>query len=654
LMSPKRKKAMIRLRHVALMALIVAIIATFSSFWPLIDHYPTYAIFAKLFILGCMALIAYTYVGYPILLDLMARSYGRSVKKGGVTPSVSVILAAFNEEKVIREKINNLLALDYPEDRLEILIGSDGSDDKTAEIVQSFNNARVQLFDFHERQGKVSVLNRIIPRATGDVLVFTDASEMFDPQAIRHLVSNFADPKVGAVSGQLMMTSEDSNGSSQGVSAYWKYEKFLRARESRLYSMLGATGAIYALRRSLYESPPANTILDDVAIPMAALRQGYRVVFEPEALAFEKATDKARDEFKRKVRTLTGNFQEYFHLERFLDKNTIFVLFQVFSHKILRLVAPFAMLALLFATIFTSGRMPSMLLAAQLVFYSLAFIGLLRSGGRVKLFSIPYMFCVMNFAALVGAFRYFFSERAIAGGKAVLWEKTKEPGISGIDIGGINGSAGGSLQAVGQVVGTATTDRLYFKVKAFIDFMSAAAGLIVASPVMAAVAVAIKLDSKGPAIFKQKRVGLDGRIFTMYKFRSMVVDAEKNTGAVWATKNDPRVTRLGKFIRKTHLDELPQLINVLKGDMSMIGPRPERPDFVRTLNQQIEGYTRRLEVKPGITGLAQVCHKYDETLQDVRMKVKYDVEYIEKASLKTDMYVTLMTARRMVFGLNEN
>jgi len=140
----------------------------------------------------------------------------------------------------------------------------------------------------------------------------------------------------------------------------------------------------------------------------------------------------------------------------------------------------------------------------------------------------------------------------------------------------------------------------------------------------------------------------------MYKFRSMVVDAEKNTGAVWAAKNDPRVTRVGRLIRKTHLDELPQLLNVLKGDMSLVGPRPERPNFVGYLNQNIEGYNRRLTVKPGITGLAQVIHKYDETLQDVRGKVRYDLEYINHACLSTDLKISWMTAKRMFSGQNEN
>ena len=142
-----------------------------------------------------------------------------------------------------------------------------------------FADPRIQVFDYSDRGGKTSVLNRLVAKSKGEILVFTDASEMFDAQAIRHLVANFSDPKVGAVSGQLMMTGSDTNGSTQGVSAYWKYEKKLRVLESRLYSTLGATGAIYALRRSLYSAPPDNTILDDVAIPLAAVRQGYRCGF---------------------------------------------------------------------------------------------------------------------------------------------------------------------------------------------------------------------------------------------------------------------------------------------------------------------------------------------------------------------------------------
>jgi len=649
------KKPFIRLRHVALAALVVAVIATISSFGLTYQDLRTiewFSLACELVMWGCLALLAYTYIGYPIVLTVLARFLGRRVEKGGITPSVSVLLAAYNEEAVIQSKIENLLSLNYPSEFLEILIGSDGSDDQTAEIARAYNDPRIRVLDFKERRGKTSVLNRLAPLAKGKILIFTDASERFDTQAVRRLVENFADPKVGAVSGQLMMTDSEANGSSRGVSTYWKYEKKLRELESRLHSMLGATGAIYAMRRELYEPPPNNTILDDVAIPLGAVQRGYRVVFEAEALAYERATDKGSDEFKRKVRTLTGNYQEYFHLEKFLSPNTIHVFFQVFSHKILRLLAPLAMIAMMTASFLATSPMATAVLSAQIVFYCLAFLGLVIPRGKARLFSVPYMFCLMNTAALMAFFRYFFLRSGIVDGRGVLWEKTKENlgrGSVGFDLQG----GGDALQLAGSV---AISERVafYLKVKPVMDFALATASLTVAAPAMAFVALAIRLESRGPVVYRQQRVGRDGKPFTIYKFRSMVVNAEKNTGAVWATRHDPRVTHVGRFIRETHLDELPQLLNVLRGDMSMIGPRPERPEFVRNLSQQIEGYNRRLSVKPGITGLAQVHHKYDETLQDVRGKVKHDLRYIETACLKTDVKILLLTAKKMIGRQNPN
>jgi lipopolysaccharide/colanic/teichoic acid biosynthesis glycosyltransferase/glycosyltransferase involved in cell wall biosynthesis len=564
---------------------------------------------------------------------------------------VSVILAAYNEESVIRQKIENLLAVDYPADRLEILIGSDGSNDHTAEIAKSFNDTRIKAFDYQERAGKVSVLNRLVLNATHEILIFTDASEMFDPQAVRRLVANFADPYVGAVSGQLMMTSEDSNGSTQGVSAYWKYEKALRQMESRVYSMLGATGAIYAMRKSLYRPPASDAILDDVAIPMATVEEGYRVVFEPEALAYEKATDSAADEFKRKVRTLTGNYQEYFHLEKFLGRHSVKILFQVFSHKVLRLVAPFAMLGLLASSLVAQGLAATTLLTAQMAFFTMAFAGMALPQIKMRILSVPYMFTLMNTAAFLAFFRYFFQGSQLSGKRGVLWEKTKENLMQNVQV----EQSGDVLQWVGAQTQVLPQNSFYIdKVKPAVDFAGATAGLVVTSPVMAAVAIAVRLDSPGPVIYQQERVGKDGRRFNIYKFRSMRADAETGSGAVWAKKNDPRVTKLGRFLRASHLDELPQLWNVLKGDMSLIGPRPERPVFVDEFSQKIDGYTDRLAIKPGITGLAQVLHKYDETLEDVKNKVRYDKEYIEKAGFRTDLKISWLTAKRMTRMENTN
>ena len=621
-MNKKRPGRTIRLRYVALASLSVAIIATLSSFGVRLgEPEPANLVvpLANALIIACLAILAYTYLGYPLVLAILAACSRRNAQKADITPSVSVILAAYNEAGVIRAKLENLLALDYPEAQLEVLVGSDGSSDDTVKIAESFDNPRIRVFEYTDRAGKVSVINRLVAEASSEVLVFTDASEMFDSQAIRKLVANFADPKVGAVSGELMMTDTNSGGSAKSVSAYWTYEKKLRSMESRLYSMLGATGAIYALRRELFQAPPSNTLLDDVAIPLAAVREGYRVVFEPQALAYERATAKRGDEFKRKTRTLTGNFQEYFHLDPFLTPHTLKIAFQVFSHKVLRLLAPLFMALLLGLTLFTPGPLAIALLAMQLAFFCLAFVGTAFPRFKSRLVSVPSMFCVLNGAAIMGAYQYFLRSERVQSGQSALWEKTKKHNaaleITGQEIEGQSAPGAPQFHEVSA----------YHRIKRGFDFAAAWIGVILSAPLMAMVALAVKLDSRGPVVYSQERIGRGGKAFTMYKFRSMVDGAETQSGPVWASKQDPRVTRVGGFIRKYHLDELPQLFNVIRGDMSLIGPRPERPHFVGDLNQQIDGYADRHLVKPGITGLAQVLHKYDESLQDVQEKLEeYD------------------------------
>lgn len=201
---------------------------------------------------------------------------------------------------------------------------------------------------------------------------------------------------------------------------------------------------------------------------------------------------------------------------------------------------------------------------------------------------------------------------------------------------------------VGMIVHAA---RVSFRAaKRALDYVISAVAILVASPLLIVIAILVKLTSKGPAIYRQERVGLNGKTFFIYKFRSMTVDAEKGTGAVWAKQNDPRVTPFGSFMRKTHLDELPQLFNVLKGEMSLVGPRPERPEMVKTLKQTICDYEKRLAVLPGITGLAQVRHRYDETLDDVRKKVKYDIFYIKKMCWLTEMRIVALTCVMMLTG----
>ena len=286
-----------------------------------------------------IAIIGYTFAGYPLTLALWGAVRPRSWRREPYEPAVSVVIAAHNEAGFMSQKIRNLIALDYPADRLEILIGSDGSTDGTAERILAISEARVRPFIFPQRRGKAEVLNTLIPKARGEIILLADARQTFDPSVLRVLTRSFADPEVGAVSGELVLgRSQPGSAVGNGSGLYWRYEKFIRSRESAVDSSIGATGAIYAIRKSLFQSIPDDTILDDVLIPLRITRGGHRVVFDREALAYDFASAAPGQEFTRKVRTLAGNFQ-LFARERWLCnpfRNRLW--WQVISHKALRLI----------------------------------------------------------------------------------------------------------------------------------------------------------------------------------------------------------------------------------------------------------------------------------------------------------------------------
>ncbi|MDP3789085.1 MAG: glycosyltransferase family 2 protein, partial [Candidatus Omnitrophota bacterium] len=258
-----------------------------------------------------MAVLLYTYFGYPIYVFFKADRARYSIYKDyDYKPLVSVIISVHDEEARIGRKIDNLLSSSYPPDKLEILIGSDGSTDGTNKILSGVRDERVRAFIFPERRGKVSVLNDLVLKAKGEILIFCDARQVFDKDAIGMLVSDFADERVGCVSGELVFNDkQESNRISSGIGTYWNYEKFIRDCESMIYSMVGATGAIYAIRRDLYSPPPGNTILDDMYIPLAITRLGYRCILDREAKAYDDPANMPQQEYRRKVRTLTGNYQ---------------------------------------------------------------------------------------------------------------------------------------------------------------------------------------------------------------------------------------------------------------------------------------------------------------------------------------------------------
>jgi biofilm PGA synthesis N-glycosyltransferase PgaC len=369
-----------------------------------------------------IASLFYTYAGYPVTVWLLGRLRNLRVSKADITPRISIVIACHNEASNIAARIKNLLESDYPADLLEIIIVSDGSTDFTPDIARRCASNRAQVIAYDLRKGKATALNIGSEAASGEVIIFADARQWFEADAIKVLVSNFADPRVGAVSGELLLDGNAGASVSEGVGLYWKYEKWIRKSESRFNSVIGATGAIYGIRRKLWQPLPQETILDDVCAPMRIALAGNRVVFEEKARAHDKAADSAGREFSRKVRTLTGNYQICQLMPRLLLPTNVLI-FQFYSHKLMRLAAPIFFLILL-ASNLAIVALPqnaegslfySASLAAQIIFYAGVMAGgyLLKRNRKARLLSFAYVFSVMNAAALVGLFYFILGKRDV-------------------------------------------------------------------------------------------------------------------------------------------------------------------------------------------------------------------------------------------------
>lgn len=353
----------------------------------------------------------FTYVGYPFLVATLAAGRRRREAPQRDLPLVSVVLVARNEEGRIRARLENLLASDYPADRLEIIMVSDGSTDGTLAAVAALNDPRITLIAQPERRGKAAGLNAGVSRAKGGVIVFADARQTFDSATIGELARRLSDPGIGAVSGELEIAASAS-GAGKGIDAYWRLEKFLRSKEAELDSCIGCTGAVYALRRELFSPIPEDTILDDVVIPMQAALRGARVAFASAAKAFDPQPLAPEIEARRKQRTLAGNFQMLFRYPEWLLPWRNRLWWQLISHKYLRLVAPVFLLVAAIANAMLA-RVPVYTAAAvlQLGFYACALLGL-RSSARA--FSIPAGFVFLN-VNVVRAFFHYLATRNSAG-----------------------------------------------------------------------------------------------------------------------------------------------------------------------------------------------------------------------------------------------
>lgn len=359
----------------------------------------------KLIFWLCLSLVAYAYLGYLIWLWLQVRLRSRPIRKGKFLPAVSIVIAARNEEANLPAKLENLRLLDYPRDRMQIVIASDGSTDRTAGILREHTDTICPVI-LEQSNGKASALNEAVKHATGEILVFLDARQFVEADAVSELVSCFADPTVGAVSGELLLESGSGAHSTDALGVYWKIEKAVRRLESASGSVVGVTGAIYAIRRELYGEIPQGTILDDVFVPMQIARRGKRVVFQPSAKASDRLFSEKGKEFSRKVRTLTGNYQ-LLRLAPWLLSPANPLLFRFVSHKLLRLAVPLLLILMLAASGMSKGPFYRAAFWIQVLFYGLAILGMFSPPSRrFKPVAIANTFVMLNAAAALAFYNF--------------------------------------------------------------------------------------------------------------------------------------------------------------------------------------------------------------------------------------------------------
>ncbi|WP_448544046.1 glycosyltransferase family 2 protein [Roseiflexus sp.] len=385
----------------------------------------------------CVATIAYTYAGYPALLTILARLRpARPFPPFTDLPMVTLLIAAYNEQNVIAAKLENSLALDYPRERLQILVAADGSNDATPEIVARFADQGVELSYRPERAGKMAAILRALPQARGDIVVLSDANNFYSANALRALVAPFADPHVGAVSGAKVIARGDGAlGDSEGL--YWKYESYIKRQETRLGSCTGAVGEIMAVRRSLLDRPmppEARLMADDLFLAMHVLKQGCRVVYAPDARSVERVSSSTRDERERRARIVAQRFVMMRFSHKVLPWSNPLLVWQIVSHKYLRPLVPLAMIGALIANLAAVAHPTAhgglvrlahpfnvIVLALQALFYALAWLGgRSEPRGRLgKVLYIPAFLVNGNRAALIGLYRF------LTGRHTSLWRRVR-------------------------------------------------------------------------------------------------------------------------------------------------------------------------------------------------------------------------------------
>ena len=376
-----------------------------------------------IFSLSVAALI-YVYVGYPLLVYLFGEIFPLSVKKGDFAPFVTILITAYNEEKAIRTKLENALQIDYPKAKLEILVASDGSTDKTDEIVKEFADKGVKLFRQEGRMGKTFTQNKAVEEAKGEIILFSDATTDYETDVLQVMLPNFADEKIGCVAGKLIYVDESKSGVGKGAKSYWNYETFIKKAESRACSLIGASGCLYAVRKSAYQ-PMYPEACSDFLICTVLYQQGLRSVYEPKAVCSEETNRQTQKEFQMRVRVIGQTFTDLWRNREMLNPlRSGFYAIELISHKLLRYAVPIFLL-LIFVSSAISAFYSNLFIgffALQVLFYLTAFIAWLfekreKSGG---IFAIPLYFVLANLASVIAFYKF------LRGETYARWEPIRE------------------------------------------------------------------------------------------------------------------------------------------------------------------------------------------------------------------------------------
>ncbi|MEQ9297542.1 MAG: glycosyltransferase family 2 protein [Cyclobacteriaceae bacterium] len=381
-----------------------------------------------LLLLILISLLIYSYIGYGLLLWLMV-AVKRLFKSDPVAtnasyPEVTLVVAAFNEEDCIEEKIKNCLSLDYPKDKLQLLFVTDGSTDRTVDIIQQYPHVQLEHQDI--RAGKIAAVNRIMPLVATPITIFCDANTTLNTGAIKKLTQHFNSKKIGAVAGEKRIAQEaTSDASTAGEGIYWRYESVLKSLDSELHSVVGAAGELFAIRTELYEAPSHDTLIEDFILTMNIAKRGYKVAYEKEAYALESGSAALAEEIKRKIRIAAGGLQAVYRLRSLLVPTDPILTFQYVSHRVLRwTLAPLALIGVMLISSHLASQgdiVGQLLFAAQVFFYAAAAIGYAveQRALNIKILYVPLYFTMMNLCVFIGLWRLSM------GSQSVVWDKAK-------------------------------------------------------------------------------------------------------------------------------------------------------------------------------------------------------------------------------------